>query len=65
MSRAQAERRAALSCRAIHQIQTVARTIADLAGDPDIRSFHVVEAIQYRVGTWPLYGGTDGNEHRP
>ena len=44
------------SCRAMHQIQTVARTIADLAGDPDIRSSHVVEAIKYRVGIWPLYG---------
>jgi magnesium chelatase family protein len=36
------------SARAYHRILKIARTIADLEGETDIRSVHVSEAIQYR-----------------
>jgi magnesium chelatase family protein len=38
----------ALSARAYHRVAKVARTIADLAGDSDIASGHVAEALRYR-----------------
>jgi len=37
-----------LSARAYHRILKIARTIADLAGDAEIRPNHVSEAVQYR-----------------
>jgi magnesium chelatase family protein len=44
----QAMNRFGLSARAYHRIVKVARTIADLAGETDIRSAHLHEAVGYR-----------------
>jgi len=38
----------AMSARAFHRVLKLARTIADLAGAPDIQTCHLAEAIQYR-----------------
>ena len=43
-----ATRRFALSARSYHRILKVARTIADLQGQPAIGSRQVAEALQYR-----------------
>jgi magnesium chelatase family protein len=37
-----------LSARAFHRVLKLARTIADLAGQEEVVSQHVAEAIQYR-----------------
>lgn len=40
--------RFALSARAYHRVIKIARTIADLENSPDIKTNHILEAIQYR-----------------
>jgi len=39
-----------LSARAYHRILKLARTIADMSGDAEIKSTHIAEAVQYRRG---------------
>jgi len=40
-----------LSARGYHRVLRVARTIADLDGDADVRKPHVAEAVSYRLNT--------------
>lgn len=44
----QAVTRLGLSARGFHRIRKVARTIADLAGEPGVTGAHVAEALRYR-----------------
>ncbi|WP_170762349.1 YifB family Mg chelatase-like AAA ATPase [Ruegeria lacuscaerulensis] len=44
-----AAERFGLSARAFHRILRVARTIADLDGEPDVRRPHVAEALSFRI----------------
>jgi magnesium chelatase family protein len=41
-------RQLVLSARGYHRVLKLACTIADLAGDEDIRLVHLAEALQYR-----------------
>ena len=43
-----AVRQLELSARAYHRVLKLARTIADLAGEAEIRTEHLAEALQYR-----------------
>jgi magnesium chelatase family protein len=45
-----AAERGALTARGYHRALRVARTIADLDGDPNIRAPHVAEALRFRLG---------------
>ena len=38
-----------LSARAYDKVRRVARTIADMEGEPNIGEAHVAEAVQYRL----------------
>ena len=46
-----AVKRYRLSARAIHRVQKVARTIADLAEERDIGASHVAQALEYRAAS--------------
>jgi magnesium chelatase family protein len=46
---ARAYEKLGLSVRTIHRVLRVARTLADLAGSPEIDASHVAEALQYRL----------------
>jgi magnesium chelatase family protein len=46
-----AAERGALTARGYHRALRVARTIADLDGDPHVRAPHVAEALRFRLGT--------------
>jgi magnesium chelatase family protein len=41
-----------LSARAFYRILERARTIGDLAGDPNLKPPHLAEALQYRPRVW-------------
>jgi len=41
-----------LSARAYHRVLKLARSIADLAGEPHLTPAHLAEALQYRPRRW-------------
>lgn len=41
-----------ISARLLHRIQKIARTIADLAGDEQVTTQHLAEALQYRAKSY-------------
>jgi len=45
----QVAERFGLSARGYHRVLRVARTIADLAGEADVRRPHVAEAVSFRL----------------
>ena len=55
----QAAKRLNLSARGIHRTQRIARTIADLDGEPQIQTKHLTEALSYRGANDPLSAGAD------
>ena len=46
-----AAQRLGLTARGYERVRKVARTIADLAGDEDVRADHLAEALQFRMTT--------------
>jgi magnesium chelatase family protein len=47
--------RLGLSARGIHRVLKLARTLADLAGEPTINSVHLTEALAFREMKTPDY----------
>jgi magnesium chelatase family protein len=48
----QAMRQIGLSARGYHRVLKLARTIADLGGEDEIKTVHLAEALQFRPRRW-------------